>query len=221
MTGAYSPCRACGFCSPSNILRRVRVSKSQRSLSSSIPWRDSSRSLRRKQTFERSQQPWTIVRTLFFAICFCVIFCSQGARAAADLDFVDGYLSKRSTLHFDDSEPPVAPMRFDQMVRRGNGLKSHHRGKHAFMKSSTRESYESGSPPTSTLASESTSTPSTTTTSLVTATSGPTTLPRPFDGALGSNFTAASCPAFFEKFLHDQQFNDCLPFSLLLQVCIS
>ena len=43
-------------------------------------------------------------------------------------------------------------------------------------------------------------------------------LPRAFDGALGSNFTSPSCPAFFNKFLTDQNFVNCVPLSLLLLV---
>lgn len=44
-------------------------------------------------------------------------------------------------------------------------------------------------------------------------------LPRPFDTSLGNNFTTDSCPQFFNDFLTNQTFLDCLPFSLLLQVC--
>jgi len=43
-------------------------------------------------------------------------------------------------------------------------------------------------------------------------------LPRPFDSSLGNNFTSESCPAFFHDFLGDQNFQRCLPLSLLLQV---
>ena len=46
-------------------------------------------------------------------------------------------------------------------------------------------------------------------------------LPHPFDTSLGDNFTAPSCPAFFNSFLNSDSFNNCLPFSLLLQVCIN
>lgn len=35
---------------------------------------------------------------------------------------------------------------------------------------------------------------------------------------MGNNFTSPSCPAFFNSFLNNQTFQDCLPFSLLLQV---
>ena len=43
-------------------------------------------------------------------------------------------------------------------------------------------------------------------------------LPHPFDTTLGNNFTTPSCPTFFNNFLNSDSFNDCLPFSLLLQV---
>jgi hypothetical protein len=46
-------------------------------------------------------------------------------------------------------------------------------------------------------------------------------LPHPFDTSLGNNFTAPSCPAFFNTFLNSDSFNNCLPFSLLLQVCVN
>lgn len=44
-------------------------------------------------------------------------------------------------------------------------------------------------------------------------------LPSPFDSSLGNNFTAASCPTFFQSFLSNSTFSECLPLSLLLQVC--
>ena len=43
-------------------------------------------------------------------------------------------------------------------------------------------------------------------------------LPQPFDTSLGNNFTVPSCPAFFQRFLTNETFKNCLPFSLLLQV---
>ncbi|CZT15552.1 uncharacterized protein RCC_01406 [Ramularia collo-cygni] len=46
---------------------------------------------------------------------------------------------------------------------------------------------------------------------------GAAALPRPFDSSIGTNFTSSSCPDFFNDFLSNQTFNDCLPFSLLLQ----
>lgn len=51
-----------------------------------------------------------------------------------------------------------------------------------------------------------------------TATPISTSLPRPFDASLGNNFTEPSCPRFFNDFLTNTTFQECLPFSLLLQV---
>ncbi|KAI9755014.1 MAG: hypothetical protein M1815_005255 [Lichina confinis] len=42
-------------------------------------------------------------------------------------------------------------------------------------------------------------------------------MPTAFDSNLGDNFTANSCSEFFETFLANPQFEECLPFSLLLQ----
>ena len=44
-------------------------------------------------------------------------------------------------------------------------------------------------------------------------------LPRPFDTPLGNNFTTQTCPQFFDKFLNDASFINCLPLSLFLQAC--
>lgn len=50
---------------------------------------------------------------------------------------------------------------------------------------------------------------------------GAATLPRPFDSSIGTNFTTSTCPEFFNNFLSNQTFNECLPFSLLLQVSMA
>lgn len=43
-------------------------------------------------------------------------------------------------------------------------------------------------------------------------------LPSPFDSTLGNNFTSPSCPEFFDSFLNNATFQQCHPFSMLLQV---
>lgn len=45
-----------------------------------------------------------------------------------------------------------------------------------------------------------------------------TTLPKPFDGGFGTNYTQSSCPTFLKAFSTNTTFISCLPFSLLLQV---
>jgi hypothetical protein len=44
-------------------------------------------------------------------------------------------------------------------------------------------------------------------------------IPTPFDTSLSNNFTA-SCSKFFQAILTDAEFNDCHPFSLMLQVSV-
>jgi len=41
--------------------------------------------------------------------------------------------------------------------------------------------------------------------------------PQPFDTNVGNNFTQPSCQTFFNDFLSNQQFQSCIPFSLLLR----
>ena len=43
-------------------------------------------------------------------------------------------------------------------------------------------------------------------------------VPKPFDTGLSNNFTS-SCASFMSRLLKSDAFNDCHPFSLLLQVC--
>lgn len=64
-----------------------------------------------------------------------------------------------------------------------------------------------------------TTTITTTRSSLATQSATPTNSPIPqaFDTSLGNNFTA-SCPGFFNSFLKNSTFQQCVPFSLLLQV---
>ncbi|KAF2095513.1 hypothetical protein NA57DRAFT_67903 [Rhizodiscina lignyota] len=61
-------------------------------------------------------------------------------------------------------------------------------------------------------------TTTTTSSSTATQTGSPTNspLPQPFDTNLGNNFTS-TCPQFFNSFLKNSTFQNCVPFSLLLQ----
>ncbi|KAF1353556.1 hypothetical protein BDV97DRAFT_290688 [Delphinella strobiligena] len=54
-------------------------------------------------------------------------------------------------------------------------------------------------------------------TSIASSTTETSALPSPFDSSIGNNFTASSCPAFFQTFLSSSAINECLPLSLLLQ----
>lgn len=80
-------------------------------------------------------------------------------------------------------------------------------------------STDTGSPSTIVAPSTaSTSSPVSSPTSIISAPSAGASLPQPFDGGLGNNFTQPSCPTFINAFLRNETFNSCLPFSLLLQV---
>jgi hypothetical protein len=57
--------------------------------------------------------------------------------------------------------------------------------------------------------------------SIQVATPVSTSLPRPFDTSIGNNFTESSCPQFFNNFLSNSTFQECLPFSMLLQVSMA
>jgi hypothetical protein len=59
--------------------------------------------------------------------------------------------------------------------------------------------------------------------SLVTAASSSAAtfqVPKPFDTGLSNNFTS-SCASYLSKLLKSDAFNNCHPFSLLLQVCVT
>ena len=49
----------------------------------------------------------------------------------------------------------------------------------------------------------------------------PNSLPRPFDGGFGTNYTQPSCPRFLRSMVNNDTFLSCVPFSLLLGVCPS
>ena len=65
---------------------------------------------------------------------------------------------------------------------------------------------------------DSTSSASPAETSIVSAGGGQNSIPKAFDGGLGSNYTEPSCPLFLNSFLNNDTFTACMPFSLLLQV---
>ncbi|MCJ1458711.1 hypothetical protein MMC28_009085 [Mycoblastus sanguinarius] len=46
-------------------------------------------------------------------------------------------------------------------------------------------------------------------------------LPKPFDAGLGTNYTQPSCPTFLKSLINNDTFTSCLPFSLLLQNSLS
>ncbi|OJD12329.1 hypothetical protein AJ78_07061 [Emergomyces pasteurianus Ep9510] len=102
--------------------------------------------------------------------------------------------------------------------------------------SSTTETKKSASASAKPTGSSSTSSPLETETSKPTKTRSPTEKtgsptptdpedntphPSPFDSNLGSNFTNPACESFFQSFLGNSSFQECLPVSLLLQSSLS
>lgn len=137
---------------------------------------------------------WTRVQSLLFAVLFGLLVCCQGV-GANNIDVTEP-LESWTELVFDRSEPPARPMRLQ-----------------ARQETTTSLPASIGTPTSSDHASASASG----TISTATPTSQ-NPLPSPFDSSLGNNFTASSCPTFFQTFLGNEAFNKCLPLSLLLQV---
>ena len=139
---------------------------------------------------------WRKMQSLVFAVVLCLLVCCHGV-AAQEVYTAEPW-EGLADLVFDHSPPPSKPVR----------LQARQESSEAFP-SATRVGDATG-------ASASTSSAATSS-----ATSdSPSSLPTPFDSSLGNNFTAPSCPAFFDTFMNNATFNHCRPLSLLLQVCI-
>jgi len=153
-----------------------------------------------------ANRSWLSLQRLSVLVIFGAFLCKGAAanhiHVARYVDLVEG-----AALMYDRSPPPPIPMRPHRRQETASSPSStatssrHHDGSH----SSTPSSSSSSS-----LSAE---------TSLNTATpTDQTSLPRPFDSSLGNNFTSPSCPEFFDAFLANASFKDCLPLSMLLQV---
>jgi len=140
------------------------------------------------------------MQSLIWAVMFGLLVCCQGVEARGI--YVAEPWEEMGELVFDRSEPPPA---------------------RAMLLKARQEAGTTGLPasvavPTNT-GHASASTTSTGGVALNTGTpESESSLPHPFDSSMGNNFTAPSCPAFFETFLSNDTFNECLPLSLLLQV---
>lgn len=145
-------------------------------------------------------RPWLTLQSLFFAVLFTVLFCSQGATAAS----IHG-----SKYHMARSEG-IGELLIDTRAAPNPRARLGRRAE------STSSLLSSTAAATSTESATSSTTGSSTIETAAPATSA--SLPMPFDTSLGNNFTSPSCPTFFHTFLDNSTFNDCLPFSLLLQV---
>ena len=136
--------------------------------------------------------PWSQARNLIFAVLCALLFFCQSAQAN-----VHGSSIFDRELVYDRRPAPKPRM-----------------GIYA------RQDDSSSSSATTTAGSSGILAPSSTSvsTSIQTASSLSTSLPRPFDSSIGNNFTESSCPQFFNDFLSNTTFQECLPFSMLLQV---
>ncbi|KAH9829615.1 hypothetical protein Tdes44962_MAKER09104, partial [Teratosphaeria destructans] len=141
-----------------------------------------------------------------FVVCF-LMCCGRGVRAEKPRGRYAAvaspwYLEDNAELVFDRSEAPAKPMIFHEKRQEGNPT--------------------TVTPPTSSAPDGAVATTSSTVETIATASSSSTALPQPFDTNLVlSNFTQPSCPAFFQSFLSNDTFKECLPFSsplLLSQV---
>ena len=146
-------------------------------------------------------QRWLNLQSLIFAVMFCLVFSCPGAGAHGV--YVASPLEERTELVFDRSEPPAQPKRLHARQETTISLPTS-------TSSSTNISASASSSASSVASGISTAAPT-----------GFSPLPTPFDSSLGNNFTASSCPEFFQSFLSNSTFNECKPFSLLLQVCHS
>lgn len=136
---------------------------------------------------------WSQARTLIFALLCGLLFFCQSVQASVH----GSSIFDRELVY--DRRPAPKP-RMGIYARQDDSSSS----------SATTATGSSGIP-----APSSTSSASET---IQTAAPISTTLPRPFDSSIGNNFTQQSCPQFFNNFLSNATFQECLPFSMLLQV---
>lgn len=152
------------------------------------PARRRRRSLNQNSRVRSRPRPWNPMHSWMFVVLVSILLCCQRVEAG------NGHGSRRRTeLLFDRREPPEPRMWLQKREETSHkaGHKSHgHSSGSANEHSGLRTASQESQIP----------------------------LPQPFDTSLGNNFTAPSCPIFFNNFLTNETFNNCLPFSLLLQV---
>jgi hypothetical protein len=143
-----------------------------------------------------SNPPWSQARNLIFALLCALLFFCQTVQAN-----VHGSSIFDRELVYDRRPAPKPRM----------GIYARQDDSSSSSATTTSESYRILAPPSTSSVSS----------SIQTATSLSTSLPRPFDSSIGNNFTQPSCPQFFNSFLSNTTFQECLPFSMLLQVSMN
>lgn len=192
-------CCTLSSCSPARHLTAVVVQEAGWNAPSSAlchrprpqPARRRRHSTAQNKGRRRSKTPWMSGSNWVVLLLFSILICCQQAEAGK-LHGGSRRFARKTDLIFDRRAAPEPRMRL-------KARKEHHQiHNHADQKSGNDTALR-----TDPHASQQFS------------------LPHPFDTSLGNNFTSPSCPAFFNSFLNSDSFNNCLPFSLLLQVRIN
>lgn len=163
---------------------------------------------------------------LSFYTLLCAMFVLSIRRAVADATVQPREYGRRvrnlgaareEEILLDHSPQPMIPSaNIEKRQDLFNSLKATSGGSDKQTSSSTRRlSFDATA---TAIQISSTTSLSSSTLSAPTPNSTPTTLPKPFDGGFGTNYTQQSCPTFLKAFSTNATFISCLPFSLLLQV---
>ena len=147
--------------------------------------------IQKRRTSSVPSRPWKSMHSFIFAVIFGILLCCHGVDASSTHS---GSRLRRAELLFDRSERPLSRA---QLERRDELTRLE--GSPLAVRDSIPGPFSHGL--------------------LFDTSSAQFPLPSPFDSNLGNNFTTSSCPAFFQSFLNSEPFKQCLPFSLLLQVC--
>lgn len=158
------------------------------------------------------------VMLVLLTLCSSVDAVSQGGQHRRRIASARS-VTKGETILFDHSPSPVAHLERRQVESE----------KPSESTSLKRESFSStasaaGKSATGTVVTPSDGSASTTSlagsnpTAVIGVPPSDSTIPKPFDGGIGTNYTQPSCPTFLRSFLNNDTFTSCVPLSLLLQV---
>ena len=161
----------------------------------------------------------------FYALVYAILILSIRGAAADEILQPDQYgqrardsgAAQEEEILLDHSPQPVIPYaNIDKRQDLFNSLKATSGGSEKQTSSSTRRLIFDAT--ATAIPNPSSASLSASTASAPTPESTITTLPKPFDGGFGTNYTQSSCPTFLKAFSTNTTLLSCLPFSLLLQV---